>query len=64
MVEGFNSAMFDESSGIGDDATGCTADVLVNLEDFLDGLRDDEGGLESPLDGEHDAFGALDADGG
>ena len=56
--------MFDESSCIGDDTAGCTADVLVNLEDFLDGLRDDEGGLESPLDGEHDAFGALDADGG
>ena len=64
MVESFNSAVFDESSGIGDDTTGCTTDVLVDLKDFFNGLRDNEGRLESPLDSKHDAFGALDADSG
>ena len=64
MIEGFNSAVFDESSGIGDNTTGRTADVLVNLEYFFNGLGDDEGGLESPLNSKHDAFGALDADSG
>jgi hypothetical protein len=37
--------------------------MRVDLEYFLDGLWDDEGGVESAFDCQDYAFGALDADG-
>lgn len=63
MIQSLNSSVFDEGTSIGDDTTGGTTDMGVDLEDFLDGFGDDEGGVESSLDGEHDSLGALDADG-
>jgi len=64
VIEGFNSAVFNQGSGIGDDSTGRTADMFINLEYFLNGFRDDEGGLQPPLNCKYDSFRALDSNGG
>jgi hypothetical protein len=37
--------------------------MRINLEDLLNGLRDDEGRVESALNSEDDSLEALDADG-
>ena len=63
MVESFNSAMFDESSGISDDSTGSAADMFINLEYFLYGFRDNEGRVKSSFNSKDDSFTALDSDG-
>lgn len=38
MIEGLDSAVFDEGSGVGDDSWGSAADVRVDLKDFLNAL--------------------------
>lgn len=55
--------MFDQGAGIGDDSTGGAADMRVDFEDLLDGLRHDERGVEPAFDGQDHSLGALDADG-
>ena len=62
MVEGFASGVVDESPGVGDDSTGCAADVLVDFEYFLYAFGYDEGGVESSLHCEDDSLLDLDAD--
>ena len=49
MVQCLNATVFDQSPRIGDDSTGGTADMRVNLEDLLDRLRHDKRRVESPL---------------
>lgn len=63
VVEGLNSSVFDESSGISDNTTGSTADVGVDLENLFDWLGDDKSGLESAFDCQDYSFCGLDADG-
>lgn len=63
MIEGLDTSMFNQSSGIGDDSTGCATDVRVDFKDLFDGFWDDEGGLESAFDCQDDSFCGLDADG-
>lgn len=55
--------MFDESSGIGDDAWSGTADVRIDLEYFLDAFWYNEGWVKSSFDSENDSFGYFEADG-
>lgn len=61
MVQCLNATVFDQSPRIGDDSTGGTADMRVNLEDLLDRLRHDKGRVESPLNGEDNPLSALDS---
>ena len=42
MVEGLNSCMLNEGSGICDNTTGSTADMFINFEYFLNAFWDDE----------------------
>jgi hypothetical protein len=63
VVERLHSPVLNEGSRISDDSTGSTADMRINLEDLLNGLRDDEGRVESALNSEDDSLEALDADG-
>jgi hypothetical protein len=37
--------------------------MRIDLEDLLNGFRDNESGVESAFDGEDNSFKALDADG-
>jgi hypothetical protein len=64
MVEGFYSSVFNEGSGVGDDSTGGAADVGINLEDFLEGFRNNQGGIKSAFDCKDNTLGGLDSNGG
>ncbi len=62
MVQSFNSGMVDQSSCVGDDSTGRTADVLVDFEYFLNAFGYNKGRVESSLYGKDDSLIDLDAD--
>lgn len=63
MVQCLNATVFDQCPRIGDDSTCGTADMRVDLEDLLDGLRHDKCGVESPLNGEDNPLSTLDSNG-
>lgn len=63
MVQGLDTSMFDEGACVGDDTTGCTADMGIDFEDLLDGFGDNEGRVESALHCKHYSLCRLDADG-
>ena len=45
VVQSFNSTVLNESTGVSDDSTSCTADVLIDLEYFFNAFRNDESRL-------------------
>ena len=47
VVKCFNSTVLDKSTGISDDTTGCTADMLVDLEYLFHAFRNDESRVKS-----------------
>ena len=47
VVKSFNSTVLNESTGVSDDTTSCTADVIIDLEYFFHAFRNDESRVES-----------------
>ena len=59
-----DACVVDHGACVGGEAGHGTSEVTVDFHDFFDGAGFEEGGLDAFLDGEDDALGGADADGG
>lgn len=59
-----DACVVDHGACVGGEAGHGTSEVTVDFHDLFDGAGFEERGLDAFLDGEDDAFGGADADGG
>ena len=59
-----DARVVDHGACVGGEAGHGASEVTVDFHDFFDGTGFEEGRLDAFLDGEDDAFGGADADGG
>ena len=64
VVLGGDAGVVDHGACVGSEAGHGAPKVVVDFHDLLDGAGFEEGRLDAFLDGEDDAFGGADADGG